>query len=148
MKKEVVTLGPDDTAMTAAKKFLKNNINSAPVVDNKKVIGFVSERDLVKLISEILETPIETIRHLPQVFSPHIGKEMDKLRKDFERAQRVKIKEIMTKKPITISPETSIEKIAEIICEKAVNHMPVVDENEKLIGMVAREDVIRAIAQS
>lgn len=149
MSKEVITLNPDDTAALVAEKFLKNNINGAPVMDDEKVVGFVSEKNLVNLISEIFESSIGTLASaLPPIISDRLLKiEVDELFRDFERAQKVKIKEIMTKKSITILPETLIEKVAEIMCEKDVNHLPVVDEDGKLVGIVAREDIIHAIAK-
>jgi CBS domain-containing protein len=72
------------------------------------------------------------------------GKDFVELKKDIKKIENVKIKNIMSKKVVSIHPEASIFDAAELMDKHDVNRLPVI-ENGKLVGIVARADIIKAI---
>lgn len=57
----------------------------------------------------------------------------------------LKVKDIMTRKLITVSPEPEIVQITKILLDHRINGVPVMDETEKLKGIVAKEDILRTL---
>lgn len=54
----------------------------------------------------------------------------------------LKVKEIMTRNPITVSPQTEIAAAAEILLEKRINGLPVIDDSGKLVGILCQSDLV------
>jgi CBS domain-containing protein len=57
------------------------------------------------------------------------------------------VKEVMSKKPITLSPDDSISDAARLMHKSDFNRIPVVDEDGKLVGLIARDDIISVFAR-
>jgi CBS domain-containing protein len=149
MTKYVITLATDNTLREASEKLVSKNISGVPVIDkNNKVIGILSEADILRFLKVrytmpnivFLPTPFDLIE-IP--FRQAITfAEAELTLKDISNK---KVKEVMSKNVVVISSEESIERAAEIMIEKRVNRLPVV-ENEKLVGIITRGDIIRALA--
>jgi CBS domain-containing protein len=147
MNKKVIHLSPDETIFDAAKILSKSKIAGAPVIEKRKIIGVVSISDIVKFIDIKLG-------RLPKIDTPGISSlvfaliKMEKLRQDFKKEMdRItchKVREVMTKHVITVSPSMSLVEVAELIEKHDVNRLPVVSKG-KIVGIVARADVIKAL---
>ncbi|MDI6855185.1 MAG: CBS domain-containing protein [Candidatus Thermoplasmatota archaeon] len=149
MTKYVITLAPENTIREASEKLASKNISGAPVVDkNNKVMGILSEADILRVLKTrysapnivFLPTPFDLIE-IP--FRQAITFAEVKL--SLEDISRKKVTEVMTKNPIVIGCNDTVEKAAEIMVERKVNRLPVV-ENDKLIGIITRGDIIRSFA--
>lgn len=57
----------------------------------------------------------------------------------------LKVKDIMTKDLITVSPETEIVNATKLLLENRINGVPVTDESGKLVGIVGKEDILRTL---
>lgn len=147
MNPDVVVCSPEDTIGDVARLLKQNNISGLPVVENGKVVGVVSEGDLLKLLEvpdhsglwlpspfEVIEVPIREL----------INWEDTKRMLDDVGSQPVE--EIMKKKVYTVSPEDSIEKASELITRHKINRLPVI-EGGKLVGIVTRGDIIRGLGK-
>jgi len=147
MNPDVVMCSPEDTIGDVARLLKQNNISGLPVVDDDKVVGIVSEGDLLRLLEvpdhgglwlpspfEVIEVPIREL----------INWEDTKRMLDDVGSQPVA--DIMKEKVYTVSPEDSIEKASESITRHKINRLPVV-ENEKLVGIVTRGDIIRGLGK-
>ncbi|MBS1891940.1 MAG: CBS domain-containing protein, partial [Actinobacteria bacterium] len=114
-----------------------------PVVDeDRKVVGIVSESDLV-IADE------ESDLHLPHYLQimggiVFIGS-MKGFEKRLEKAFATKVSELMSADPITVHTYEAADRVARKIAEHHHNHLPVVDENERLAGMVTRADALAAV---
>ncbi len=149
MNKDVITCKPDDTLGTLANLLKENHISGLPVVDNGKVVGLVSETDLLKLFKvpeisndlwlpspfEIIEIPI---RNLVKI---------EETRKAFENIKLRPVKDIMTTDIHAISTEDTLEDASSMMIRYKVNRLPVID-NGSLVGIVARSDILRGLSQS
>ena len=147
MNKDVITCAPDDSLSHLANLFKENHISGLPVVDKGKVVGLVSETDLLKLFKmpeysnelwlpspfEIIEIPI---RNLVQI---------EETKKNLENLKLRPVKDIMTKDVHAISPRDDLEDASSIMVKYKINRLPVID-NGKLVGIVARSDILRGLS--
>lgn len=146
MTKEVITLSPEESLHEAAKKLRENKISGAPVVDNNKVVGILSEADLLKAMEEeapefktLLPSPLD-ILELPF----RIKLSLDEATKKAERIAKLRVKDVMSRNAITITPDASISEAAKIMRERNINRLPVVD-NGRLVGIITRADLLKAL---
>ncbi len=147
MNRDVVICSPDDTIRHVANLLKKYNISGLPVVKDKKVVGIVSEGDILKL----LEVPDRTGLWLPSPFEiievPIRGLiNWEETKRSLEDVGSKPISEIMKKKVHTISADDTIGEAAKMLNRYRVNRLPVV-ENDILVGIVTRGDIIRGIGE-
>ena len=127
--KDVMTRNPvtadSETLVLDAQKLMKeNNIRRLPVVDKGKLVGIVTKHDLL----EAAPSPATSL----SVF------ELNYL------LAKMKVKEIMKKNPVTITPDTPFEEALRLGQEKKIGAFPVV-ENGKLVGITTESDIIRFV---
>ncbi len=146
MNSDVIYCKPDDRISDVAQMLRKNDISGMPVVEKEKLIGLISELDLLQL----LEIPRHDTYWLPSPFEV-IEIPIRELI-SWEEAKRMltdigtkPVKEIMRTKIYTISPEDSIEEASTIMIKNKINRLPVVSEG-KLVGIVTRGDIIKGLA--
>jgi acetoin utilization protein AcuB len=126
MSPKVVTLRPTDSISTAIHLMKEKRIRRIPIVnESEKLVGIVSDRDL-KDVSPSRATTLD-------IWELHAV--LDKL----------KIADVMTKKPWTVTPETPIENAALVMLEKRVEGLPVLDGKGNLVGILTEGDVFRAL---
>ncbi len=147
MNKDVITCKPDDPVSTLARLFKEKHISGIPVVEKGKVIGVVSETDLLRCFKtpelssglwlpsplEIIEIPIRSIVRFEEA------------KKALENMKLKPISDIMTRSVHSISPDDSLEEASSRMVKYKVNRLPVI-ENGKLVGIVARSDIIRGLS--
>jgi CBS domain-containing protein len=143
MDADVPSVTPDDDARTAIELLAKQELSAIPVVDDeRRVVGIVSESDLV--LSEE-----QADLHLPHFLNLMGGVVFVGSMKGFEerlnKAFATKVSELMTADPITVRTDASAEDVARLIAKKHHNHLPVVDGDGRLAGMVTRADVLAAL---
>lgn len=150
MEKNVIKFHSDDKISDVAQQLRDNKISGAPIVDdNNKVIGIVSEGDIMRLLEVhsprlnlILPSPLDVIE-LPI----RMKYELDEIAEDMNRAASVLIGEIMTKKVYNIKEEDDISDAAQFMDTHSINRLPVVDGEDKLIGIITRGDLISAMVR-
>ncbi|MFH7880598.1 MAG: CBS domain-containing protein [Candidatus Aenigmatarchaeota archaeon] len=62
-----------------------------------------------------------------------------------KKLAKLKVKDLMTKKVFYVRPEDTIEEAARIMSEKDVKRLPVIDENNNLVGIISRSDILKAL---
>jgi CBS domain-containing protein len=146
MNKHVVVFTPEDSIYDAAKILRKKKISGAPVVSNSKVIGVISETDIMKLleppymsITTLLPSPFDLLE-LPVRMKLELKEALEKIKK----ASSMRVGDIMTKKVITIKSTASLEEAARLMSSHNINRLPVV-ERGKLVGIITRGDIIGAM---
>lgn len=148
MNPNVVYCKPDDTVREVAKILKENNISGIPVFEGEELVGIVSEGDLLKLLiipekGELwLPSPFEVIE-VP--IREYLGWEETK--KILSDVGSTKIEEIMTKDVHTISAEASVEEASEHMVRHRINRLPVIDEDDRVVGIVTRGDIIEGLAK-
>jgi CBS domain-containing protein len=145
MDRDAPTVTPDDDARAAIELLSKTDQGAIAVVDeSRKVVGIVSESDLI-LADE------QSDLHLPHYVNimggiVFIGS-MKGFEKRLEKAFATKVSELMTADPIVARTYESADRVAKKIADHHHNHLPVVDEDGRLAGMVTRADALAAVVE-
>ncbi|MBI3335269.1 MAG: CBS domain-containing protein [Candidatus Portnoybacteria bacterium] len=138
MTKEVVTFSPDMPISEAANVLVTRNFTGAPVMEDARLVGIVTEADFLTR-GEAIHLP--TFLHLfsqVKVFR----KDEARFKQEFYKFLNTKVKDIMTKEVITVEPETNVEELARMFTAKRINPIPVVSQG-KLAGIVSRSDIVK-----
>lgn len=140
MTEKVISVNENATINEVVEILLKNKISGIPVVDkNQTVIGIISERDII-FQEKNLTPPL-----FLNIFDGIIQLGQTKFKEEFLKMSAYKVKDLMTKKVYTVTGETEHTEIADLMVKKNINRVPVVDQNNKLIGIITRADIIKAI---
>ena len=142
MTTAVVTAKPETTVRELADILAKNKISGVPVVDDEgRVLGMVSEADII-LQDADLHFPyyIQFLESVIYLQSVH------KFEERFRKQIGSKVSEIMTEEVVSATPEATVREVATLMADRNVNRLPVT-ENGRLVGIVTRGDIVRAIAQ-
>jgi acetoin utilization protein AcuB len=125
MTTDPITVGPDTSVMKASQIMKENNVRRLPVVDEAgKLAGIVSDRDL-KEASPSKATTLD-VHELYYLLS------------------ELKVKDIMSKRVVTIGPEDTVEKAAVIMLEHKITGLPVMKDSQ-VVGMLSQGDVFRVL---
>ena len=125
MSKPAITIDAN-ASMNDAIKLLKNhNIKMLPVMENGKLVGIVTDRDL-KRASASDATSLE-IHELLYLIS------------------KIKIREIMTQNPITVPQDYTVEETAEILLKHNISGVPVFDQYRDVVGTITQNDIFRIL---
>jgi CBS domain-containing protein len=142
MKRKVICFSPNDSILKVAKVFSEKNISGAPVVENKKVVGIISETDIIKVIR--LKLPNATPTAQLSFLILNFLKDAFGFKKELKKISQLTVKNLMSKKVISISPEASIVEAAEMMEKYDVQRLPVV-KNGKLVGIISRADLVKTL---
>jgi CBS domain-containing protein len=147
MNPDVVYFSPEDTVFDVAKTLSERNISGAPVVENGKVVGVISESDIVKFMRTKLKA--ERPHELPSLSLLVLdiiktGKKYVDMKKEVRLISSVKVKGLMNKNIVSIEPDASVFDAANLIEKYDINRLPVVEKG-RLVGIVARADLIRSL---
>jgi acetoin utilization protein AcuB len=121
MTRDPLTVGAWETIGQADRLMAENNIRQIPVVQDRDLIGIVTDRDIRSFLSGSLAESPETR----------------------ERALNTEVGGIMTTEPITVSPEDDLEDVVELLINEKIGGIPVLDQAEGLVGIVTYVDVLR-----
>jgi CBS domain-containing protein len=118
MEKRVLTVDWNSNTKDCAKSMAKRGVSSAVIVQAGDALGIVTERDLVsKVMSEGLD------------------------------ASKVLVRDIMSTPLVTVPPEATMTKAAEVMAEYRIRRLVVIDANGNLVGIVTAGDIARVIAE-
>ena len=122
-----VMLQPEDAIGKAQALLEEHGFNALPVVDaERRVVGFVTSLDVLRAF----DFPEDTI--LPR----------------FEEVMRVPVEQVMSRDVTTVRPRTPLTRVIAKLVDTRSKSFPVLDDEDRLIGMVAREDVMRALQKA
>jgi CBS domain-containing protein len=117
MTAATLTDAPDDTLAVASAKMWQQQTGSLLIMEGEKLKGIVTERDVLRAVAE---------GHDPASLN---------------------IAEVMTPNPVTIDPETNLNDAAKIMFEKWFRHLPVVNTEDKVVGIISLRDLMGLVAQ-
>lgn len=135
----VVTLRRDDRIATAARLLSSNRISGAPVVEGGRVVGVVSAADLLRAYAG----------RGRRVSAPPYALMFLLVRATLEpENEATMVGDVMTKKVVTVGPGDTVGRAAALLVRHGVRRLPVVDEGGYLVGIVARGDLVRCMADA
>ncbi|QLD84768.1 CBS domain-containing protein [Natronomonas halophila] len=153
MTREVETVSPDDDVSEVLTRLARADFNGFPVTEDGIVVGIVTQGDLVDLFQ-----PSDRTLWIPIGFPPFLESltyavdlSWDELDVGLDMAKNAgrPISEVMTEEVVTVGPKTDIDEILAVVADKDrdINRLPVVDEAGALMGIIARQDVLRALKE-
>ena len=125
MTKPVVTVGLDDSLSLANEIFNQTQFHHLLVVEEQKLLGVVSDRDVLKALS------------------PNIGTASEKMQ-DLATLNK-RVHQIMSREPICLKPTDRVKRVVEIFDENRISCIPIVNDNWTPVGIVTWRDIIKAI---
>lgn len=141
MNKDVISMKAEDKVEDLVKILLENGISGVPVVNERNnVVGIVSEADLIY--------PEKSL-HLP-AFIPVLDgivflESFKKLENEIRKMTAYKVKDVMNKNVVTVKEDVEVAKIVNILLDKKINRVPVINEKNELVGIITRSNILRHI---
>ncbi|HPW68607.1 MAG: CBS domain-containing protein [Desulfomonilia bacterium] len=141
MSTTVITLTPGMEIVAAAGILMDNHINGAPVInESNAIVGILSQDDLVTQQKKI---PLPSYFVVLDALIPlHSSRQVEK---ELEKIAAATVEQAMTPDPVCVHPDTPVEDIATIMVNKKIHTIPVVDKDNRLVGIVGKEDILRTI---
>ncbi|NKI18329.1 CBS domain-containing protein [Spongiibacter sp. KMU-166] len=118
-----VTIGPDDRLLVVREIFHHTGFHHLLVVEEKQLVGVVSDRDLLRAISPTLGTPIEHARDLATL--------------------NKYVHQIMSRKLVVLGPDDDMQQAVAIFNQQPISCIPVVDSNHHPLGILSWRDIMR-----
>jgi CBS domain-containing protein len=148
MESNVLVLNKEDRISDAAILFAKNNISGAPVMDNEdNLVGILSEGDIMKLLEVhtpnlnlILPSPLDLIE-----MPIRMKHEYDETVEGIKKASLTLVKDIMISPVVTIHQDDDISDAAIIMGKNDIKRIPVFDNEDNLVGIFTRGDIVKAL---
>lgn len=128
MSKPVVTVHLDDTLSVVKHIFDNAKFHHLLVVEQGKLFGVLSDRDLLKALSPFIGTPSQTL---------HDKATLNK-----------KVHQIMSRKPITLPPQANVYDAISVFNQHSISCIPIVDANEHILGIVSWRDILKTIEKN
>jgi CBS domain-containing protein len=116
MSMRVVKVSPDDPVRLAIARMLEENVGSVAVCEGQRLVGIFTERDVLRLAGEG-----------PEFAEVNVG-------------------DVMTRNPVTISPDDEILAAARVMSERRIRHLPIV-QGDNLLGIVGIREVMRTLVE-
>jgi CBS domain-containing protein len=146
MNVKPVTVQAEALVSEAARLLRENKISGLPVLDGEKLVGVVSESDLLRLLSveekegglwlpspfEVFEVPFRDLVR------------WERMHAALQEIPKKKVGNVMSKNIHEVEPDESVEEAASIMTRHRINRLPVVEEG-RLVGIVTRGDIISGL---
>lgn len=141
-----ITVQVDDSVGEAARRLRENKISGMPVMEGERLVGIVSESDLLKLLAveeeegslwlpspfEIFEVPFRDLV------------KWERMRSKAEDISTKKVREVMSRSLHEVSSDETVEEAAAIMTRHRINRLPVIDGG-RLVGILTRGDIISGL---
>ncbi|HOI93200.1 MAG TPA: CBS and ACT domain-containing protein [Syntrophobacter fumaroxidans] len=125
MSKTVVTIEEDDSMQHAMSLMKEHKIRMLPVVAKGQLVGVVSDTDLKRAsASDATTLDMHELLYL---------------------ISKIKVQDIMTKTPITVPQNLTVEETAELLMRKKISGCPVLDDNGLVVGVITRDDLFKVL---
>jgi acetoin utilization protein AcuB len=125
MSKNVIVVGLHDSVAKAIELMKEHHIHTLPVVNGDKLMGIVTDKDIERAS---LSTDSSSKHHGAGFL--HTGG---------------RVKDFMVKKPIAIHDDQTLEEVAEVFVTDAISSAPVIDNKNKLVGIITKTDLFKAM---
>ena len=139
MTREVRTIPATATVRDAAALFSAQKISGAPVVNaDGKIVGIISESDLLSKTRMRDDLP-------PVAAFGLTAPPQDELLKIYQNGASLMVADLMTPDVLTVDEDTPLELVAELLVSEQINRVPVLHDDNALIGIVTRGDVLKGL---
>ncbi len=123
MSEHVITLDENTSIIKALQVFKEHKIRRLPITRGGKLVGIVTDRDL----KEVAPSKISAME----------------LHEQYYHLSELKLKDIMTKDPITVYPDDTVEYAAVLMLENKISGLPVIDRERRVVGIITQTDIFK-----
>ena len=142
MTSKVMTLRADQAIGAAADEMAAHKYGAMPVIDDAgKLLGLLRDEDFIVSEARVHVPTYISLLGVSVQLPSHVDEELRKVAGST-------VGEVMEEHPLTITPDDTLEDLATAMHETEESHVPVVDANGMLVGIVARGDIVRFIART
>lgn len=139
-----VTVGPTTLLKEAIQLMADRHIGGLPVIDEtQQLVGILSESDLMWQA-----TGVDMPAYIMLLDSVIYLKNPNQYTQEIHKALGQLVRDVMTARVVTISPQKSLREAAHLMHEKRIRRLPVVDDQGQVVGMLTRGDIVREMAQA
>ena len=114
MRADFIEVAPEDTLGEVAERMTRQNVGAVAVKDSGRLIGILTERDLLKAMAARVHS------------------------------SEARVRQWMTAEPVTTSADTDVDEAARVMLEHGFRHLPVLDDSGRVIGIVSLRRVVGA----
>ncbi len=136
MQVHVEFIAPESSILEASRLIFGRGINGLPVCSNKKIVGFITERDILAKFYPSVQEYIE---------DPFHSSDFEGMESRINEVLEMTVDKIMSKNLTTVSPEAPLLRAQSLMFIEKIGRLPVVDEKGNLIGIISKSDIFRAI---
>jgi len=141
MNKPVITINKDASINELSSLLLKGKISGVPVLDQEgNMVGIVTEGDII-----VQDTDLHFPRYFKLLDSIIYLESLSKFKENLRKHLATRVEDIMTREVKTVNETTPINEIANLMTQRNINRVPVVDDNKKLVGIITRADIIKSM---
>ena len=143
MARKPITVQPDTPLQTAIELLAHHKISGLPVVDaQQKMVGILSESDLMwKAIGVPLPAYIMVLDSVIYLKNPA------RYQEELHKVLGQQVQDAMTKTVVKTNPDATVREAAQLMHDRNVRRLPVLDETQTLVGILTRGDIVREMAQ-
>ncbi|MEM5834340.1 MAG: CBS domain-containing protein [Candidatus Aenigmatarchaeota archaeon] len=127
MSKNVITVSPEQSIMEVVKILAESKVSGLPVVKEGKIVGIITEADILDLVGK---------KNLLAIDEGAL-----------KEKGVTKVKEIMKKVVIVANEEDGLDRAVLLMSLYKVKRLPVVDKKNNIVGIIARDDIIKSLAK-
>ena len=143
------TAQASETLADVARKMQEHKVSALPVVDeNRRVVGMISERDLLGRIEQ--ESKAQGLKSFQSPLAlltvESSTEDLSRLAESFSKVGQTRVEEAMTREVVLANEDDSVGALLQRMTERNINHMPVV-KGETLTGLAARQDLLSALSK-
>lgn len=138
----VPSVSPEASIADVLRVMVQYDVAGVAVVDDDEIVGIITESDVVARQVEI-EAPTP-VPFLDAIFMVDAGRSFEE---EVRKALAINAGQLMTSPVTSIRGRATLEQVATVMAERDVHPLPVVDADDRYIGIVSRRDLVRVIAE-
>jgi CBS domain-containing protein len=142
MRRDFPEVGPDDSVAYVARMMVEHRLAGLPVSEHGEVIGIITESDIVSREADVdAPTPVP---FLDAIFVADAGQlYQDEVR----RALAIDARMLMSSPVTNIRQSATLREVATVMMDRHLKVLPVLDDEDRLVGIITRSDLVRVIAE-
>lgn len=142
MRSPAPTVDRAESVARVARLMVDHGVSGVPVLDGGRLVGIVTETDLVTREAEVDVPPV--VPFLDAIFRADAGQPFGE---EFRRIVATVAGDLMTAPVYSIRDSATLAEVATLLIERGYGQVPVVDDDERLVGLVSRADIVRVVAR-
>lgn len=127
MSRDIVAVKMDEALSRVKELFEETAFHHLLVLENGRLLGVISDRDLLKSLSPKIDTAAETTQDLASL--------------------NKKAHQIMTPKPISLNLNSNVREAVEIFNQNPISCIPIIDDDDKPVGILSWRDIMRELGE-